>query len=450
MDVEIPEINDRGFPVDRELVDAMFDIVDAVRADLNSEIARLTGGAIDRVTKREKIMAWLASQGCDLKNAQKGTVAHALRRKGLSAEVRRIIEVWQAGAHAAAAKPAAMRAWMGPDDRVRGSLIVYGTKTGRWSARGTQPQNFKRSLTEDLAGAIDAIKSRDLELIRRTFPQPLAVIGDLGRAMICAPSPSRLICSDFSGIESRVNALLAGEQPKLDQWAQFDRTGLPEDDPYIVMGRALGVNDPEKARALGKIADLAFGLGGGQGAYANFAPEGDASTPLDIRRMQLTWQRAHPRIKAFWKRLSDAAIAATEHPGKRVPAGKKITFIREGDFLFAELPSGRRLSYPFPRVEIQSGEIKYIDEDTGEHATSKKTEPVLIHKEINQNRQWVDCGKGNKVGTWGGTLCENVVSAVARDLLADAMLRVNAAGSCTTKLSPKRRTDSARSTKFPP
>src|SRR5262249_41258253 len=135
---------------------------------------------------------------------------------------------------------------------------------------------------------------------------PVEVVGDIARAMICAAPGHHLLIADFSGIESRILAWASGQQSKIDAWARFDRTSAAEDDPYIVIGRALG-HAENTARAMGKVADLAFGYQGGVPSWANFAPEDDASDEVTIQRYRDKWRAQHPRTVHFWYALDRAA-----------------------------------------------------------------------------------------------------------------------------------------------
>jgi DNA polymerase len=306
-----------------------------------------------------------------------------------------VLELRRDGAHAAAAKYVTMRDWLNPDNRIRGSLIYHGCAPGRWSSKGVQLQNFKRDGEAVDVAAIVAGNGT------------LAEIGAGVRNAIAATSGHRFIIADFSGIESRVAAWLTGEQWKVDQWASFDASGKPEDEPYYLGGLKLGF-PPDQARACGKTADLAFGYMGGIPAYRRFAPAGDQSTDEDIKRLQTAWRRAHPNIARFWRALDTAAIRAVANPGKMFAASKKISFVCEGNFLFMNLPSGRRNAYPFPRlIDDKFGDKRVVFKDT---AFGK----------------FADCRNGE--GAYGGTWIENAVQALSRDLLAAAMLRLEAAG----------------------
>jgi DNA polymerase len=182
--------------------------------------------------------------------------------------VRRVIELRLEAAHAAATKVKALLAWRDTDGRVRGTLKFHGASTGRWTGHGPQPQNFKRD-GEDIDTKILAVATGNLADVAKLYPQPLEVIGDITRAMICTPPGHRLLVGDFSGIESRVTAWVSGQQSKLEQWATFDRTGDPKDEPYYIFGSCSKCCQPEEsARAIGKNSDLAFGFQGGRKCVA--------------------------------------------------------------------------------------------------------------------------------------------------------------------------------------
>jgi hypothetical protein len=234
----------------------------------------------------------------------------------------------------------------------------------------------------------------------------MSVVGDITRALISAAPGHRLIAADFSGIESRLTAWISGQQDKLNRWAKFDRTGDPHDEPYSILGKTLGVA-PAQARTIGKTADLAFGYMGGVGAWKKLAPDDDTSTDAEIKRRQKAWQRAHPNIVKFWGRLNRAAIQAVRKPHTVMTCGR-VAFEYDGMFLRMRLPSGRRLAYPFPKLRA---------DDRGNLAV------VFMD---NAGGKWTECRRGD--GAYGGTWIENAVQAVARDLFAGAMPRLEAAG----------------------
>src|SRR5262249_33877985 len=202
-------------------------------------------------------------------------------------------------------------------------------------------------------------------------------------------------------------AWLSGQQSKLDHWARFDNTRNPEDEPYFILGHNVCGLPREQARQKGKTADLAFGYMGGKGAWRKLAPD-DPSNAAEIKRYQEAWRKAHPATTRFWDAINQAAIKAVQNPSKVIRCNERIAFKRDGDFLQMCLPSGRELAYPFPRL-----------------ITTPRGECAVIYKD-NQHGKWVDCHFGQ--GAYGGLWTENAVSAVARDVFAAAMQRLEAAG----------------------
>jgi hypothetical protein len=261
-------------------------------------------------------------------------------------------------------------------------------------------QNFKR----DSAG-IDK-KIATILAGGAGLESPVETVGEIARAFTCAAPGHRFLIGDFSGIESRVLAWLSGQESKLDQWRAFDASGALTDDPYYRLGILCGQPE-ERARAVGKIVDLAFGYQGGVGAWQNFASEDDATDEATIKSFQKAFQRAHPQTVNFWRAIDRVAVAVVQRPDI-VAAFGGFTLTLNEPFLRITLPSGRTLSYPYPRL-----------------GTGKFGHPVVIYKD-NDKGKWVDVKFGR--GAYGGLWTENVVSATARDLLAAAMIRLEAAG----------------------
>ena len=190
-------------------------------------------------------------------------------------------------------------------------------------------------------------------------------------------------------------------------WVAFDRTGDPQDDPYIRLAARCGLTG-DGARDLGKRIDLSFGFGGGPASYLRSAPEGDETNEATAKRYQLVWRAEHPSTVRFWYALDKAAIGAVRFPGRDFSAGR-IAFVYEEPFLRMTLPSGRTISYPFAKI---NGEDRF-------------GKPLLTFLD-NAGGKFVPCRHGH--GAWFGMLVENVVQGVARDILAAAMLRLEAAG----------------------
>jgi DNA polymerase len=398
-------INSAGFFTDGALLEAASRIAAAADQAAQDELARITNGALTSTDQVAALQAWLAEHGCEVKDVRKSTLRHALRREDLNPAARRVIELRLGAAHAAAAKVDALLAWRGADGRVRGTLRFHGAGTGRWTGHGPQPQNFKRD-GDGIEAKCQAIATGDLAHVAGLYPQPLETVGDIARAMICAAPGHRLIIGDLSGVESRITAWVSDQRSKLEQWDKFDHTGKLEDEPYYLIGRACG-RPEETARAIGKTADLAFGYMGGPGAWDRLAGEDDTSTEEDKRRYQRTWRNMHQQTVQFWGGINRAAINAVRKPGTTV-AYKKFTLNDNGTFLRIVLPSGPSLSYPFPRL-----------------GTDKFNNLTVLFKD-NAGGKFTDCRFGQ--GAYGGLWTENVVQAIARDLLAAAVLRLETAG----------------------
>jgi DNA polymerase len=403
-------INARGFCVDRKFADAARRIAQAAAPEIDQELAELTAGEITSINQIAKLQAWLQQHNCIMATLGRKAIEKKLLDPELIPAVQRVLELRLGGAQAATKKITALLARAGDDNRIRGSFRYHGAATGRWSGEGIQPQNLKRPTVDDLETAVTAVATGDYAHVRSLYPRPLSVVGDCSRSMICAAPGCVLIGADFSSIESRVLAWIAGEEWKLDAYRRFDATHDPRDEPYCetacrifrVPSGSYTKDSPE--RNIGKTCDLAFGYMGGLGAWRKFQPE--RFTDEEVRVFNTEWRAAHPAIKRFWYDVDRAALTAVRERGRVIRCGP-IAFKNTGSFLLLKLPSGRKLSYPQPRAvgDEQRQHIVFTDNAAG---------------------QFQDCRNGD--GAYGGLWTENVVSGIARDLLAEAMLRIEAAG----------------------
>jgi DNA polymerase len=395
------EINDRGIPLDVALLHAALAAARIEQSNLNEEFFARTQGSPGNINQTEQLLAWLQNNGCNVKDIRSDTLEAALEQADLSPTVRRVIELRLAGAHASANKLRTMWEWC-DSGRLRGAFRYHGASTGRFTSVGVQLQNLKRPEIEDLDGAIAAVAAGKLN----GYDRPMAVIGSLGRAIIAASPGHRFIAADLSGIESRITAWVSGQRSKINQWAKFDLTKNPEDEPYRRIGRDCFQLPEENARDVGKIGDLAFGYAGGIGAWRKLATN-DSRSDDDIRQLQGRWRDAHRSVVAFWKLLDRSAVRAVKNPGTPVACGR-VSFRMEDVFLKLRLPSGRDLAYPFAHME-----------------TGERGDPVVVFKD-NAKGQFVDC-RGGK-GAYGGLWLENVVQAIARDVFTAAMPALERAG----------------------
>jgi DNA polymerase bacteriophage-type len=403
-------INERGFYVDRRFAEAARRIAQAAAPEIDAELAEITDGAATSINQVARLLGWLQQQSCTMTKLDRKAIERQLESDDLMPAVRRVLELRLGGAQAAVKKIDALLQRAGANNRVRGAFRHHGASTGRWAGEGVQPQNLKRPVVTDLDAAIAAVATGDYEHVRSLYPQPLAVVGDCSRPMICAAPGYVLIGADFSAIESRVLAWVAGEAWKLCSYRRYDATRDPRDEPYCetackIFGMPSGTytkQSPE--RNVGKTCDLAFGYMGGLHAWRKFEPA--RFSDAEVEAFKKEWRTAHPAIRQFWYDLDRAAWTAVRERGRIVRRGR-VAFKRVGAFLFLKLPNGRKLAYPYPRI---------IGDEREQH--------VLFTD--NAAGQFKDCRQGH--GAYGGLWTENVVSGIARDLLAEAMLRIEAAG----------------------
>jgi DNA polymerase len=396
-------INRRGFHVDVRLAEAARSIVQQEQAAIEGRITEITGGKITSINQVAKLQAFLVDHGHNVASVTKRSVATLLADQP-SDEIRQLLELRREGAQAAARKLDALLAGADADHRLRGAFRFHGAATGRWSGSRFQPQNLKKPSTANLDAAVAAVHAGDLEAVRN-IGAPLSVVGDLSRNMITAAPGHVLVGADFSAIESRVLAWLADEDWKIQNYRNFDDSGDPACEPYCVTAsRILGrtvTPDDSAGRQIGKTADLALGYGGGLGAWRRFATN-DARGDVEIKNTIDTWRKTHPKIVEFWYALERAAHRAIDTGAPQ--QCRAFTFTMLAGTLLMQLPSGRRIGYPEARL------------------SPGKFNNVQITFKDNAKGGFVDRT------AWYGTLIENAVQGVSRDLLSAAMQRLEAAG----------------------
>lgn len=441
------EINDRGCYVDKALCDSANRVVAETTKRLSAEMYRVTDGAVRGVSNVADLTAFVRRHGVDATSLAKDQLVDLLVRDDLPLAVRRALEIRQEGSKTSTAKISAMLARRQSDGRMRGNLQYHGAGTGRWAARGAQLQNLPRpSIKGNLNAVVADLLEADVEKIDVVHGPPLSVVSDCIRSMIAAKDGQVIRSVDFSAIEARVTAWLAGEERKLEVFRAYDAKQGP--DPYIVAAAgiysvsvpSIEKNDPR--RQTGKVAELALGFQGGAGAFAKMAKNYamdlgtvydtvyTAATPFNIDRaeeawgergktsgmarrkwlaaemIKLAWRDDNPNIVTFWQQINDAAIEATESPGRIISVGEFLRYRRAGSWLFCRLPSGRVITYPYPRVE-------WVNTPWG----SKR--PALLYKGVDGfSKKW------GEHTFYGGLGTENAVQATARDVMVVAMQRV--------------------------
>jgi DNA polymerase len=402
-------INQRGFEIDRAAVDTALTLIAQETTRLNAELSVVTNGKVKKATQRAQMIEWFGENGLDLPNTQKATIDELLEMvvlpdaDNMSDLCKRGLEIVRTLGRSSTAKYQAMQNWMDPhDDRVRGGLLFHGASTGRWSGSGVQPHNFVRGSVKDMDALWEGLKSGRMLVDARGAPVDLlAALSEGLRGAIVAKPGAKLFVADYAAIEARVVMWLADEHEALEIF----RTGK---DIYCelaaeVYGRVITKADKDE-RQLGKQGILGCGFGMGASKflgtcekYGIIITEETAQTVVD------SYRRKYSRVRDLWHTQESAAIQAVV--SKTPQEAGWVTWSREDPFLFCELPSGRRLAYPFPEVR--------------QHATPwGEMRPQLTFMSVNAyTRKWT---RGH---TYGGSIVENITQAVARDVMADAMIR---------------------------
>ena len=396
-------INERGFVIDVALATRARMLVAAEKENINTRLRDITDGAITGFTKIEgdpRIRQRARPQHDRARQARGDRGAEAQHRRDV---VREVLELRQAAADNIVEKFDAVLATALPDHRSYGLLHFYGTHTGRWTSSGFNVHNLPREAGEHVSEAIAAIQAGDLERLRE-LGSPLKLIASTVRGLVIAPDGKRLLIGDFSTIEPRIAAWLADETWKIENFFEFDRTGDPMLDNYRVLGAKMrGVPvDPNDRRPVStaRRVTMAFTFGAGPNVWRQYVPDDPRSNDEIMAQEVMQFRRLHPRQTRFMNVLEAQALRCVAS-GKPI-AGDRYSFAIDGDTLKLTLPSGRALFYP--RVRLKPG---------------KFGSAVIAYHSGNENRE---------VEMWCGTWIAHLVSATARDLLVNALHKLDAAG----------------------
>lgn len=407
-------INCRGVAVDMPLVDGALDIAARTTERLTDEAVKLTG--LDNPNSGKQLTAWLSERtGADVDNIRKDTVSSMLKAD-YSPDVHRMLEIRQELGKTSTKKYDAIKKCVCPDGRVRGLLQFYGAnRTGRWAGRLVQVQNLPRTYTDPLPLARELIKNKSLDGLRAVYGSVYDTLSQLIRtAFVSSNCDSKegnvLIDADFSAIEARVISWLADEKWRLNVFRTHGKIyeasaaqmfGVPID--------RIKKGNPEYAlRAKGKVAELALGYQGGAGALIAMGALDMGLHEDELPDIVSRWRDSNSRIQQLWWDFNSAAIEVIKGGGMRKV--QCCTFALERNragtyFMTVQLPSGRKLYYVSPRI-----------------GTNRFGGESIIYKGINDKNQFAD------LETYGGKLVENCVQAIARDCLAVAIDRLEAAG----------------------
>lgn len=399
-------INERGMRIDRALVDNAIAMDSRYKAELTEQAVDLSG--LENPNSVAQIKQWLQEQeGIEVPSLNKKAVAEVVAQ--LSGDrTKQFMALRARLAKSSTKKYEAMARSACADEHVRGCFQFYGAnRTGRFAGRLVQLQNLPQNHMEDLAVARELVRDNDYETVRLLYDSVSDTLSELIRTALIPEPGHRFIVADFSAIEARVIAWIAGEDWRLDVF----RSG---GDIYCASASQMFhvpvVKHGENGhlRQKGKIAELALGYGGGANALKAFGADKMGVTEEEMVNTVDLWREASPRVCALWRALERAAIRCVVHKTPQVSAIGGIRFEMECGILWMTLPSGRRIAY----YGAEYGPSRF-----------HRDRRALSYMGVDQKtKRW------GRVETWGGKIVENLVQATARDCLRDTMLALEDAG----------------------
>lgn len=466
-------MNERGIFLDREFAHKAQDVVDEIKDRLGGQLGRITSGEVTSCTKRQAIVDWLIKRGHPVNSLAKGVVGDVLDgiRKTGDTLAEEAVLVYCHGNKSSTSKFKKMEATVNSDSRSRGTVQWHGAFTGRWSGRLWQPQNLKRideTALEDIKAATHAIMELPVkdaaDFISMFTDDPLETISICLRSVVRAAPGNILIGADYSNVEGRLIAWLAGAEEKLEAFSAQDR-GEGFDLYNLSYAASFGIDPatmPKKGpmRQIGKVQELALGYQGSVGAYMNMAagygikPEQIAETVLGqcsqedydkaaqaykqpgcnhfdldkdvwigLKIVVNLWRSSslNRDVAQFWWDLQDAALAAVTHPGTIQYVGKtrKIAYVVSKGFMWCRLPTGKILAYCNPRVRVKKSE-RMRDDGTIYEQTSNSVE---YDGWDGATRRW------GTIHLYGGLQANHVTQGTAAEIMKRGMKNLEAGSS---------------------
>lgn len=392
-------INDRGIMVDRNLVNH------AVACDLlyketaTARAYELTG--LENPNSVSQLKLWLKEKGLEVDSLAKDTVKDlSMKAEG---DVQEVLKLRLATSKTSVKKYEAIDRSVCAENRVHGLLQFYGAnRTGRWAGRLVQIHNLPQNHLPDLELARALVSEGRYEEVELFYESTPNVLSELIRTAFVAKPGCRFIISDYSAIEARVLAWLAGEEWRLQV---FETHGKIYEASASAMFHVPieEITKTSPLRQKGKISELALGYGGAVGALTSMGALKMGLTEEELPGLVSTWRSANPHITAFWWAVDEAAITAVRD--KKPSKVGRVSFEYKSGILFVTLPSGRKLSYVKPRMML-----------------NKFGREGLTYEGIGESKKWM------RLETYGPKLVENIVQAASRDILAEAMLRLEKEG----------------------
>jgi DNA polymerase len=411
-------INARGVTVDMEMVHGALEIGAVVKQNLTNEAIHIAG--LSNPNSITQLSKWLETETEEeVQDLRKATVSQMLAREDNSPEVQRMLEIRQELGKTSTKKYDAILNAVCSDGRVRGLLQFYGAnRTGRWAGRLVQVQNLPRTYTEPLELARDLVKGRKIDALRLIYGSVPDTLSQLIRTAFIASEGKILIDADFSAIEARVISWLAGEEWRLEVFRTHGKIyEASASQMFGVPLERIKKGNPEyELRQRGKVAELALGYQGGVGAMRQMdtGHQLDNLSDEEVKDIVSRWRETNKRIRDLWYKMDNAAVQVITQGGSvgvnNILVSREYDYTYNKDYMTIALPSGRKLYYNSPQIgENQWGNpsISYM----GVNQASKKG-----------GKKWT------RIETYGGKLVENVVQAIARDCLSQAITHLEQAG----------------------
>ena len=386
------EINDRGILVDMQLADKAIGLDAEAKEELTTEMQRLTG--VENPNSVYQLLDWLETQGYKSDSLGKTQVQELI--KTAKEPVKSVLQMRLQLSKSSVKKYTAMKNTACSDNRARGMFSFYGaSRTGRWAGRNVQLQNLPQNHLPDLSEARELVKYGSFEDIQMLYDDVPDTLSQLIRTAFIPRQGMKFIVADFSAIEARVIAWLAGEEWRMKAFANG------EDIYCASASKMFGVpvvkhGENGHLRQKGKISELACGFGGSVGAMKAMGADSLGLSDTELKQIVTDWREASPHITEFWWAVDRAVKKAVKE--KTATKTHGLLFSYEAGFLFIRLPSGRRLAYAKPYI----GKNKFGGES-------------VTYMGINAQKKW------DRLESYGPKFVENCVQGIARDLLMYSM-----------------------------
>lgn len=449
------EANERGVPVDLPNVRKAWAIVEEF---IERDGGIFTGITGLRVTQRAKFQAWLHDRGFEIPNLQGDTIDPILEQVKaetleLDSDIARALATYRTAGRSSVKKLKAMLEFANDEGRVNETSVYHGAQPGRYTGKFIQPHNFARPsrAVGNTMTAFNIINTGNLEFVDMCYKDPMEAVSSVLRHYIKAPDGRELLVADFSSVEARGICWLAGQEDALEEY----RRGV---DRYISFGASIkdldyttlrdayeaGDKEADFIRQGGKVGVLQCGYQAGRKSVRDAAESnyGLVLTMEEAAEIVAAYRRQHPKVKQLWHDVGEAALQAVKHR-KTTRVGKLLIGMKD-IFLFIKLPSGRKIAYPFPKVELQTApwdrnelediKAQYRESEDPEERVELKRQAARIKARPKKETitYWgkprQGGGKWVRRSTYGGKLCQNATEAICRDLLVNAMVKAEPHG----------------------